>query len=220
MILQSHWPYSVWVHFVTAGILATDHSTCLWRMVLMNGLVHQTATLAPTTTASDPTSLFTTILRWLAGNITHKHLDIHNSRQKQRLKIYKNLLSPWLSGIVWLAAPLDVLSLPSSSFSVPAVLVYSIFRPFVFPKTAICVFRVIGTSSRACFSLSRGFNQRCIPGPWTDLHTHIDTYTHRHTHALKRRQVALAVCGDTWRKWSVRKRDACHCFSACRATLQ
>ncbi len=70
--------------------------------------------------------------------------------------------------------------LPSSSFSIPAVLVYSIFRPFVFPKTAICVFRVIGTGSRACFSLSSGFNQRCIPGPWTDMHTHIDTYTHRH----------------------------------------
>lgn len=110
--------------------------------------------------------------------------------------------------------------LPSSSFYVPAVLVYSIFRPFVFPKTAICVFWVIGTGSRACFSLSRGFNQRSIPGPWTDIHTHIDMYTHRHTHTLKRWQVALVVCEDTWRKWSIRKRDACHCFSARCATLQ
>lgn len=116
--------------------------------------------------------------------------------------------------------------LPSSSFPVPAVLVYSIFRPFVFPKTAICVFRVIGTGSRACFSLSHGFNQLCIPGPWTDVYTHTNSNTHRHiytethTHALKRRQVVLAVCGDTWRKWSVRKRDACHRFSARRATLQ
>lgn len=110
--------------------------------------------------------------------------------------------------------------LPSSSFSVPAVLVYSIFRPFVFPKTAICVFRVIGTGSRACFSLSRGFNQRSIRGPWTDIHTQIDTHTNRHTHTLERQQVALAVCEDTWRKWSIRKRDACHCFSARCATLQ
>lgn len=110
--------------------------------------------------------------------------------------------------------------IPSSSFSVPAVLVYSIFRPFVFPKTAICVFRVIGIGSRACFSLSHGFNQRCIPRPWTDIHKHIDTQTHRQIHALKRQQVALAVCGDTWRKWSIRKRDACHCFPARRATLQ
>lgn len=68
-------------------------------------------------------------------------------------------------------------SLPSSSFSVPAVLVYSIFRPFVFPKTAICVFRVIGIGSLACFSLSCGFNQRCIPEPWTDKHTLTDTHT-------------------------------------------
>lgn len=114
-----------------------------------------------------------------------------------------------------------VASLPSSSFfSVPAVLVYSIFRPFVFPKTAICVFRVIGIGSQACFLLSRGFNQRCIPGPWTDLHTRAGTQTLRFVHALQRQQVALAVCGDTWRKWSIRKRDACHCFPARRATLQ
>lgn len=123
--------------------------------------------------------------------------------------------------IVWLAASVDDAEcLPSFSFSVPAVLVYSIFRPFVFPKTAICVFRVIGTGSQACFSLSRGFNQRTIRGPWTDIHMQIDTHTYRHTHTLKRRQVALAVCEDTWRKWSIRKRDACHCFSAHRATLQ
>lgn len=182
MILQSHWSYNMWVHFVTAGIWATDLSTCLWRMVLMNGSVHQTATSALTTAASDPTSLSTTTLRCLAGSITQQHSDIHNSRQKQRLEIYKNPLSPvtqWKSLAGCSSGWVECL--PSSSFSVPAVLVYSIFRPFVFPKTAICVFRVIGTGSRACFSLSRGFNQRCIPGPWTDIHTYTHIHTETHT---------------------------------------
>lgn len=109
-------------------------------------------------------------------------------------------------------------SLPSSSFSVPAVLLYSIFRPFVFPKTAICVFRVIGIGSLACFSLSCGFNQRCIPEPWTDKHTLTDTHTH--LHALQRQQVVLAVCWDTWRKRSIRKKDATHCLPPRCATLQ
>lgn len=188
--------------FVTIGTWATDHSIFLWRMVLMNGLVHQTATLALITTSRYQTSLSTTTLRCSAGNITHKHTA--------RLKIYIQISFPmtqWNSLAVCSSGWVECLSPPRpSSFFVPAVLVYSIFRPFVFPKTAICVFRVIGTGSRACFSLSHGFNQHCIPGPWTEAHTHVGTYTGRHTHALKRRQVALAVCEDTWRKWSVRKR--------------
>lgn len=65
--------------FLNTGILGTDHSTFLWRMALMNGSGPQTVTLVPTTAASDPTSLSTIILRWLAGSITHKHTDIHNS---------------------------------------------------------------------------------------------------------------------------------------------
>lgn len=83
---------------------------------------------------------------------------------------------------------------PPPSFSVPAVLVYSIFRPFVFPKTAICVFRVIGTGSRACFSLSRRFNQHCIPGPWTDTRTNTSTYTQKYT----RPQETAGCVGCVW----------------------
>lgn len=50
--------------------------------------------------------------REMVGRYYHTlHSDIHNSRQSMRLRIYKNLLSPWLRGIVWLAAPLDECSL-------------------------------------------------------------------------------------------------------------
>lgn len=55
--------------FVTAGIWATGRSTCRWRTALMSGSGHQTATLAPTTTAPGPTFPSTTTLRWLAGSV-------------------------------------------------------------------------------------------------------------------------------------------------------
>lgn len=97
--------------FVTTGIWATDHSICLWRRALMSGLVLQTATLAPTTTLLDPISPSTRTGRWWAGIITLCTQIYINSRQSMRLRIYKNLLSPWLRGIVWLAAPLDECSL-------------------------------------------------------------------------------------------------------------
>lgn len=187
----------------------------------MNGLGRQTAILGPTTAVTGPTSPSTITLRWLAGIITHKHSHIYNSRhRRQAKKQYKSSLpmTQWISLSGCVSGWADCL--PSASSSVPAVLVFSIFRPFVFPKTAICVFRVSGTGSRACFSLSHEFNQRNIPESWTDTHTHIDTYADRHTHALKRQQVAFAVCKDTWRKRSVRNRDARHCFSARRATPQ
>lgn len=88
---------------------------------------------------------------------------------------------------------------------------YSIFRPFVFPKTAICVFRVIGIGSRACFSLSRGFNQRCIPGPWTDIHTH--THKHTDTQTRTRPQETAGCVGCMWRHLEEVKRKRERCLS-------
>lgn len=145
-----------------------------------------------------------------------------------RPKIYKSLVFlSWLSCIVcffcffgWVECSPPH---PISS-SVPAGLVYSIFRPFVFPQTAICVFRVTGTGSRACFSLSRGFNQRGIPEPWTETHTRAHThrwrhvYTETHTPSRDGRLRCLSVRTPGWSEaW---EKDFCHCFSARSSTLQ
>lgn len=102
----------------------------------------------------------------------------------------------------------------SSLLSVPAACVDSIFRPFVSPKTAICVFRVIGTGSRACFfSLSRGFNQRCVPEPRTDVPTH------RHTRPQETAGCVCGVRGHLERAERVReRRPPLRLCSACHAS--
>lgn len=69
---------------------------------------------------------------------------------------------------------------------------YSIFRPFIFSNTAICVFRVIGTGSRLSFLLSSEFNQRGILGA-LDRSTHVLG----DAHILRRWQVVCAVCVRT-----------------------
>lgn len=185
--------------FVTAGIWATDLSTCLWRRGLMNGLVLRTATSALTTAAPDPISLSTTTLRWLAGSFTHKHSDIHNSRQKQWKSI--TIFFPWwLSRIVWLAAPLDELSVSPPLPSLYQLCLCIPFSAHLFsPKHPYAYSGSLELAAGRVFRLAVGLISAAYLGPG-QTHTHRHVYTTQtHTYALKRRQVALSVCEDTWR---------------------
>lgn len=191
-------------HSFTPGILGTDLSTSRWNTVLMSGLGPQTATLVPTTAAPGPTYQSTTTLRWWEGTLTTYSRTVNSF-------LYLSYYSIWLAASPDVRRESEHLCFP---ISVPAALVYSIFRPFVFPIAAICVVRVIGASRRTLFALSRGFNQCSIPEPG---HTRTHRGTHTYTHAPRRRQVVLAACEDTWNRWSGRETPIT-AFSLCHAS--
>ena len=126
--------------FVTSGIWATDHSIFLWSMALMNGLVHQTATLALLTTSTDPTSPSTTTLRCLAG--TSQALSTLKqtlkSELKKKQKTNKQSSSP-LTQLHSLSASLDELSAPPSLLCTSCACVFH-FPPICFPlNSRVCI---------------------------------------------------------------------------------
>lgn len=135
--------------------------------------------------------------------------------------IKKNLLPPWLRGI-WLNASLRCPSLPPPPPSLYQLCLCIPFSAHLFsPKQPYVYSGSLVFGSRACVSLSRGFNQRGIPGPWTD--THIHTARRTNTQARTRPQETAGCVGCMQRHLEEvkhkRERDACHSFPTRHATL-
>lgn len=181
----------------------------------MNGLGHQTATLGPTTTGSDPTFLSTTTLRCSAGSVTPEHPGIHTSRPIARLKSIN--ISTWLGGIC-LAAVLDDYLLSPPLLSLYQLCLCIPFSAHLFsPKQPYAYSGSLELAAWHVFRLAVGLISAAYLSPG-QINIHWQTHTHLHT--LQRQQVVLAVCWDTWRKRSIRKKDASHCLPPRCATLQ
>lgn len=83
------------------------------------------------------------------------------------------------------------------------------FPPICFPQNShMCIQGHWCSAAAHVFRLAVGLISAAYLGPG-QIHTYTqrDAQTHRHVHALRRRQVVLAVCKDTWRKWSIRERE-------------
>lgn len=166
-------------------------------------------------TVSDPTFLSTTTLRCSAGSVTPERPDIHMSRPKARLKSIN--IFTWLGGIC-LAAVLDDLRLSPPLLSLSQLCLCIPFSTHLFsPKQPYVYSGSLELAAWHVFRLAVGLISAAYLSPGQ-----INTYwqTHTHLHALQRQQVVLAVCWDTWRKRSIRKKDASHCLPPRCATLQ
>lgn len=155
--------------FVAIGTWATDHSIFLWRTVLMNGLVHQTATLALITTSRYQTSLSTTTLRCSAGNITHKHTA--------RLKIYIQISFPmtqWNSLAVCSSGWVECLSPPPPAL-LPSLYQLCLCIPFsahlFSPKQPYVYSGSLELAAGRVFRLAMGLISTAYLGPG-QKHTH------------------------------------------------
>lgn len=174
----------------------------------MNGLVPQTATLAPTTTASDPTSRCTTTQRWSAGSVTLNHTYQQTETEAKISK--KKLLSPWLRGI-WLAAPLD-----ESRLSPPLPSLYQLclcipFSAHLFsPKQPYVYSGSLELAVRRVFCLAVGLISAAYLGPGR-LYTH----ARRHTNTtIRTRPPETAGCiGCVWRHLEEAKHKKERCLS-------
>lgn len=181
----------------------------------MNGLEHLTATLGPTITGSNPIFQSTTTLRCWAGSVTPERPDIHTSRPKARLNSIN--ISTWLGGIC-VAAVLEGLSLSPPLLSLYQLCLCIPFSAHLFsPKQPYAYSGSLELAAWHVFRLAVGLISAAYLSPG-QINTHWQTHTH--LHALQRQQVVLAVCWDTWRKRSIRKKDASHYLPPRCATLQ
>lgn len=134
---------------------------------------------------------------------------------KVRLKSIN--ISTWLGGIC-LAAVLDDLSLSPPLLSLYQLCLCIPFSTYLFsPKQPYAYSGSLELAAWHVFRLAVGLISAAYLSPG-QINTHWQTHTH--LHALQRQQVVLAVCWDTWRKRSIRKKDASHCLPPRCATLQ
>lgn len=125
-------------------------------------------------------------------------------------------ISTWLRGIC-LAAALDDLSLSPPLLPLYQLCLCIPFSAHLFsPKQPYAYSGSLELAAWHVFRLAVGLISAAYLSPGR-IHTHWQTHTR--LHALQRQQVVLAVCWDTWRKRSIRKKDASHCFPPRGATL-